>query len=136
MNKSKIKYIIDFDSTFIKLEALDELFNISKTKSSKSDSELKEFERITSSSMNGRLSFSESLKKRMKLLKADRTHIDKLVKKLSGKVSSSVKRNKSFYKNHSEEIYIISGGFKELIVPVVGKFGIPAKNVFENTFGL
>ncbi|MFZ1320050.1 MAG: phosphoglycerate dehydrogenase [Ignavibacteria bacterium] len=134
MNKSKIKYIIDFDSTFIKLEALDELFNISKTKSSKSDSELKEFERITSSSMNGRLSFSESLKKRMKLLKADRTHIDKLVKKLSGKVSSSVKRNKSFFKNHSEEIYIISGGFKELIVPVVGKFGIPAKNVFANTF--
>lgn len=134
MNKSKIKYIIDFDSTFIKLEALDELFNISNIKGIKSDLELKEFEKITSSSMNGSLSFSESLKKRMKLLKADRTHIDKLVKKLSGKVSSSVKRNKSFFINHSENIYIISGGFKELIVPVVGKFGIPAENVFANTF--
>ncbi|MBK8980945.1 MAG: phosphoglycerate dehydrogenase [Ignavibacteria bacterium] len=134
MEKNKIKFIIDFDSTFIKLEALDELFNISLSSGSSKKNALKEFEDITSKSMNGKLSFSESLSSRMKLIKADRTHIEKLIKLLSRKISASVFRNKLFFKKYSEDIFIISGGFREIIVPVVSKFGIPAKNVFANTF--
>ncbi|MBS1517422.1 MAG: phosphoglycerate dehydrogenase [Bacteroidetes bacterium] len=134
MNTRSIKFIIDFDSTFIKLEALDELFDLSLSGDKNRNEKVKKFGEITSRSMNGELSFSESLRRRIALLDADRTHIEKLVKKLSKKVSSSVKRNKNFFKKYSEDIYIISGGFKEIIVPVVSKFGIPDKNVFANTF--
>lgn len=132
-NSSKINFIIDFDSTFISIEALDELFRISLKNNPDKEVLITKFEEITKKSMEGKISFSESLSKRIKLLNANRSHIETLAKKLSSKVSDSVKRNKSFFKKSGENIYIISGGFKEIIYPIVSKYNIPEKNVFANT---
>ncbi|MEO8448104.1 MAG: phosphoglycerate dehydrogenase [bacterium] len=129
-----IFYIIDFDSTFIKLEALDELAKISLADNPDKIDLIKKFESITGSTMNGEISFSTSLSERISLLSANRSHLNKLIKKLSGKVSGSVKRNKAFFKKNSKNIYIISGGFKEIIAPIVKDFDIPEKNIFANTF--
>ncbi|HMQ69081.1 MAG TPA: phosphoglycerate dehydrogenase [Ignavibacteria bacterium] len=134
-NKSgKIIFIIDFDSTFIRLEALDELFKISLKDNPDKKELISRFEEITKMSMDGKLSFSESLSKRTELLNADRSHIETLAVKLSSKVSGSVKRNKAFFKKFGQNIYIISGGFKELIIPIAGKYNIPEENVHANTF--
>ncbi|MDZ4712594.1 MAG: phosphoglycerate dehydrogenase [bacterium] len=129
-----ILYIIDFDSTFIKLEALDELAKISLANNPDKTDLIEKFESITGRTMNGEISFSASLSERISLLNADRSHLIKLIKKLSGKVSGSVKRNKSFFKKNRKNIYIISGGFKEIISPIVRDFDIPEKNIFANTF--
>ncbi|HMS63919.1 MAG TPA: phosphoglycerate dehydrogenase [Ignavibacteria bacterium] len=136
MNKdnSKIKFIIDFDSTFIRLEALDELCQISLKKNPDKNKVLKEFENLTQLGMEGRISFRDSLVKRIELLNSDKSQINELVKKLHGKISKSVHRNKNFFKRNGENIFIISGGFKEIICPIVSKFYIPEKNVFANTF--
>ena len=84
--------------------------------------------------MEGRISFRDSLVKRIELLNSDKSQINELVKKLHGKISKSVHRNKNFFKRNGENIFIISGGFKEIICPIVSKFYIPEKNVFANTF--
>ena len=34
----------------------------------------------------------------------------------------------------AESIYIVSGGFKEIIEPIVKGYGIPSKNIFANEF--
>ena len=128
------KFIIDFDSTFINSEALDELCQISLKKNPDKNKILKEFENLTHLGMEGKISFRDSLVKRIALMNSNKSQIDELIKKLRSKVSKSVHRNKSFFKNHGENIYIISGGFKEIIIPIISKFFIPEENVFANTF--
>lgn len=128
------KFIIDFDSTFIKSEALDELCHISLKKNPDKNKILKEFENLTHLGMEGKISFRDSLVKRIALMNSNKLQIEELIKKLRSKISKSVHRNKSFFKNNGENIYIISGGFKEIIIPIVSKFFIPEENVFANTF--
>ncbi|MEO6694180.1 MAG: phosphoglycerate dehydrogenase [Ignavibacteria bacterium] len=131
---TNINFIIDFDSTFIRLEALDELCHISLKKNPDRKNIMSEFEKLTEEGMDGKISFSDSLNKRIKLLHSNRSDIKVLIKKLHSKVSVSVKRNKSFFKKYGKNIYIISGGFKEIIIPIISSYNIPVKNVFANTF--
>lgn len=133
-NPGNMKFIIDFDSTFIRLEALDELCQISVKKNPENKNIIKEFERLTQEGMSGTISFSDSLKQRINLLKANKNDIEELIKKLHNRISKSVKRNKKFFKKYCDNIYIISGGFKEIIIPIVKKYHIEEKNVFANTF--
>lgn len=125
-------FIIDFDSTFIKVEALDELAAISLDKDPAKENKLAKIKLLTERAMNGEMPFAESLAERLKLMNANKQHIDKLVKKLSGLVTSSIRSNKGFFKRNARNIIIISGGFKEYICPITGKFGIPDRNVYAN----
>src|SRR5699024_3057333 len=81
-----------------------------------------------------KLSFRESLAKRVQLLHANRRHLKKLVKVLKKKVSLSFERNREFFKTHRDDVLIVSGGFKEFITPVVKPFHIKKKNIYANTF--
>jgi D-3-phosphoglycerate dehydrogenase / 2-oxoglutarate reductase len=127
-------FIIDFDSTFIKVEALDLLAEISLAKDKNKISGIAEIKALTEQAMNGSLSFDKSLGRRIKLIKANKSHIAALVKKLSKQVSRSIKSNKDFFKNYAGNIIIISGGFKEYIEPIVSKFNIAPENIYANTF--
>ena len=84
--------------------------------------------------MEGKLSFSESLEGRVKLLQANQTHLKKLIRHLKRKVSASFSRNKNFFIEHQDEVLIVSGGFKEFITPVVTEYHIKVENIYANTF--
>jgi len=127
-------FIIDFDSTFVKVEALDELAAIALKKHPLKDEMCNAVNQLTGDAMAGKIPFNVSLAKRIELLNANKTHIDKLINRLSKQVSSSITANLAFFKKNSSNIFVISGGFKEYIIPVVKRFGIPAKNVYANTF--
>lgn len=126
--------VIDFDSTFTKVEALDVLCEISLQGNEKKDECLAEIKRITDLGMEGKLSLQESLNERIKILKAHKRHIAPLIETLKTKVSTSFKLNKEFLTEYADYIYIISNGFKEFIVPIVTEYGIKAENVLANTF--
>ena len=123
-------FIIDFDSTFVQVEALVELATISLKNKPHKREILDEIESITSQGIEEKISFSESLKKRIELLNANKMHLEQLVRRLKRKISVSIMRNKEFIKKYAEHIYIISGGFREFIEPIVEQFDIPAKNIF------
>ena len=127
-------YIIDFDSTFTQVEALDELARISLANHPAKELVYEEIERLTNLSMNGQLSFRESLAARVKLLEANREHLAKLIWVLKKKVSRSFSRNKDFFKEHADSVLIVSGGFKEFIFPVVIPYHIKKENIYANTF--
>ncbi len=132
---SKTKYfIIDFDSTFTSVEALDILAEISLKNSENRDKAIADIKNITDQGMDGSMSFRESLQKRIEILQAKREHLPELIEKLSGLVSNSFKRNTEFISNNKEQIFIVSNGFKDFIDPIVSKFGINADNVFANEF--
>lgn len=127
-------FVIDFDSTFTQVEALDELVKISLHGQTQSSEVLEKIKNFTERAMAGELSFSESLSKRVALLNANQSHLAQLVEVLKGKVSDSFKRNKEFFITFGEQIRIVSSGFKEFIVPIVAEFGIEEQNVYANTF--
>ncbi|MEX2568201.1 MAG: phosphoglycerate dehydrogenase [Cyclobacteriaceae bacterium] len=128
------KFVIDFDSTFTKVEALDILGAISLNKDPEKDQKLQAIKDITDMGMEGKLTFRESLEKRVSILNANKDQITELVDALSKKVSDSFQRNREFLKENASDIYIISNGFKDFVVPIVTAFGIKPENVFANEF--
>ncbi len=130
----KTTYIIDFDSTFTQVEALDELARISLKNHPDRESIYRQIEGLTNLSMEGKLSFRESLHQRVNLLQANIDHLKQLVTRLKKKVSASFLRNKSFFEEHSADILIVSGGFKEFITPVALPYHIRKENIYANTF--
>jgi len=127
-------FVIDFDSTFTQVEALDELAKISLKDHDEFSEVLSNIQDITHQGMEGKISFRKSLEQRIQLLKANKRHLKPLVEVLKQRVSTSIKRNKEFFENYSDHVYILSNGFKEFIIPIVTDFGINEQNVFANTF--
>jgi D-3-phosphoglycerate dehydrogenase / 2-oxoglutarate reductase len=127
-------FIIDFDSTFTQVEALDELARISLKHHPDRESIYRQIEDFTNAAMEGQLSFSAALEGRVKLLQANREHLKQLVTHLKKKVSTSFSRNSAFFKLHQDQVLIVSGGFKEFIIPVVTEYSIKKENIYANTF--
>ena len=129
------KYIvIDFDSTFTKVEAFDVLAEISLKDHPDQKNMVSKIIEITNQGMDGSLSFRESLEKRVALLSPNRRHLEQLVKVLKDKVSESFKRNREFFQQYADNIYIISNGFHAFIDPIVMEYGIKQENIFANRF--
>lgn len=126
--------IMDFDSTFIQVEALDALAEIALADNENSESIVEKIKLITAQGMEGKISLSESLASRIKLLQANKKHFEQLVALLQSKVSPSFKRNGEFLKKFADNLYIVSSGFKEYIEPVVCQYGIKPEHIFANTF--
>lgn len=126
------KFIIDFDSTFICCESLEELANISLKNNPQKKQILEKIKQITNQGMNGEISFPESLDKRLKLLKANKNHVEKTIKILNKKITKSINSNKDFFQKNEQSIYIISGGFNEIITKVVKKFNIKKEHILAN----
>lgn len=127
-------FVIDFDSTFVSVEGLDLLAEISLKENPQKDSILQKIKDITKEGMIGRIGFRESLEKRLKLMDFGKKEIGETVKILKKKISPSVFRNKKFFKQNKDFVYMVSGGFEELILPVVEEFGIKSEHILANRF--
>ncbi|MFM1913306.1 MAG: Phosphoglycerate dehydrogenase, partial [Bacteroidota bacterium] len=133
-SKENLHIVIDFDSTFTKVEGLDELARIAMEGQADAAETVAKIREITDKGMAGEYSFSKSLIERVSLLRANKTHIEKLVEFLKGKISESFQRNKTFISEYADQIYIVSSGFKDFIVPVVEELGIDESHVYANQF--
>ncbi|WP_421895671.1 phosphoglycerate dehydrogenase [Marinoscillum sp.] len=127
-------FVIDFDSTFTRVEALDVLCEISLRGQPDAQESLAKIKEITDLGMEGKISFRESLENRLEILRAHKSHLPELIARLSDQVSDSFQRNKEFVRKYSGQIYILSNGFKDFIVPIVEHFGITEDRVFANEF--
>lgn len=135
MKEDQHKYfIIDFDSTFIKTESLEELaWYVLRNKPNREET-LKQIESLTKAGMEGKIGFGESLEKRLKLLQFNKKDLEEVIKILKRKITSSFARNKKFFRQYKDSIYIITGGFKEWVEPVVCDFGISEDHILANSF--
>ena len=131
---NKLNIIIDFDSTLVQVEALEELANIALNKDREKLQKMKMIGDITNQGMSGMLSFDKSLQKRLDLFKANRNMIEKLTNLLFKSISESINTNRKFLRQNRENIYIVSGGFREYIVPIVLGLGLKEENVLANSF--
>jgi D-3-phosphoglycerate dehydrogenase len=131
----KKKYLIlDFDSTFVQVETLDELASIALDGLPAKRVVLEKIRELTQDAMSGKISFPEALQKRIALIQANRIHVDTLVENLHKLISPSIARHQQFFREYAESVFILSGGFFEIVWPIVSRFGIPRENVFANRF--
>ncbi len=128
------KYVFDFDSTLTRVEALDVLAEMTLQGKSNKDEIVNEIQKITNLGIDGDISFTESLERRIKLLNANKSDLVGLVAELRQKISKSIESNKEFFEKYADDIYVISCGFKEFIDPIVKEYNIPSDRVYANTF--
>ncbi|SHI95844.1 phosphoglycerate dehydrogenase [Pseudozobellia thermophila] len=128
------KYVFDFDSTLTRVEALDVLAEMTLKDKSNREEIVNQIQEITNLGIDGDISFTESLEQRIKLLNAHKDDLGPLVEELRQKISKSIAANKEFFEKFSDDIYIISCGFKEFIDPIVKEYNIPSDRVYANTF--
>jgi len=132
--KKSTYLILDFDSTIITSETLDELAKISLNDDPEKDLKINQIGSITEKAMNGEVHFMDALNERIKLLHANQSHLNILKKELHHKLSPSFKSIKNYIKEHAASIYVVSGGFSELIYPVLKDIGIQKEHIFANIF--
>ncbi|HRP90677.1 MAG TPA: phosphoglycerate dehydrogenase [Edaphocola sp.] len=133
-NNTQKYFIIDFDSTFASVEGLDELANIALEKLPEKEKIVNQIKELTNQGMEGTISFSESLHKRLALLAANKSDVEKLINFLRKNISKSFERNRLFLKENANNIFIVSNGFKDFIVPIVTELGLLEEQVFANQF--
>tara|TARA_B110000438_G_scaffold208599_1_gene200413 strand:+ start:1349 stop:2641 length:1293 start_codon:yes stop_codon:yes gene_type:complete len=126
--------ILDFDSTIITAETLDELAKISLMDDPNKEDKINQISSITEKAMNGEVHFMDALNQRIKILQATQSHLDILKTQLHKKLSPSFKNVENYIQENADNIYVVSGGFTELIFPVVKEFGISKEHIFANVF--
>jgi len=137
MNKlesKNIKLLIDFDSTFIKDESLELLSFISLKKIPNKNKIIKKISQITTDAMEGNVKFSEALIDRIKLLQAHDNDIKKIINRIQKNITESFLANIKYFNNNYQNCYIVSGGFIEIIYPIVKPFKIKKNHIFANQF--
>ena len=123
-----LKIIFDFDSTILKLETIEILADYALKNNKNKNSILEEVKKITNQAMEGKLDFSSALAKRIALLNITNENILQTTIFLKNHLTDSFKEN--FHNFDKENCFIISGGFKEIILPLMLPFGFKKENIF------
>ncbi|RMG63871.1 MAG: phosphoglycerate dehydrogenase [Bacteroidetes bacterium] len=127
-------YILDFESTFLRVEALEVLAELALAGQPDAAERLDQIREITRRVAEGTLAYGDSLQARLDLMQARQDHLQALIPRLREEVSVSISRNQTFFETYRDRIYILSHGFREFIEPVVADYGIPPSHVLANTF--
>jgi len=126
--------IFDFDSTIIGLESLDEIAKEFLKKHPEKEKISQKIEQITDLGMVGKIDFNESLRRRVELINPSKKQIQNSLKKIEKSISKSFLENKKWIQKNREDLFVISGGFKEILIPVCTKIGFKKENIFGNEF--
>lgn len=126
-------FLVDFDSTLVKLETLEALADVALAGAPDKDESLRKVSELTAQAMNGAIAFHDALVQRLALIGARRDHLPEVVARLKANVSDSFRRNGRFLSAHAERIFIVSSGFREVIAPVAEMLGLKPDHVYANT---
>lgn len=129
-------YVIafDFDSTLVSVEGLDELFTRSVADDPAGSARVAEFARITDEGMAGKIPAEESLARRLAVLRADRRLVGEVGFEIATCLTPSVERHLGFFRENAGRIYVLSGGFEELILPTLARIGIAPEYLLAHRF--
>lgn len=125
-------WIFDFDSTLVRVEALDELAEIALEGSADREALVARIREITNLGMEGRMTIEQSLRARLDLLCIRPAMIPRLVERLAASVTPSLVAGASRLRAMRDRIWVVSGGCHEWIDPVVEGMGLRRDQVIAN----
>lgn len=132
--KQNTFFIIDFDSTFVTIETLEELASYALRNKNDKEKILAEMKAITAAGMRGDIPYSQSLTKRLQLFKTNKKEVELFAQNLQKYITPSVVSNKNFFTKYKDSIYIISGGFYDYMTIVTDRFGLSRDHIIANHF--
>ena len=125
-------FVFDFDSTLVRIETLEALAELSLAAAPDAEERKARIADLTDQAMNGQLGFGEALHQRLSLLGLRREHVEALADRILDEATISVRRNVDFFERNAARIYILSGGFTEVIYPLADRLGISRDHVLAN----
>lgn len=114
----------DVDSTVIQDEAIDEL--------AKYCGKGEEVEMLTTQAMGGGMDFRQALALRLDLIRPTSTQMRNFIFHQKQRLTPYVKELIHELHKQEKEVYLISGGFREIIEPLCEDLNIPTANVYAN----
>lgn len=115
--------IFDFDSTLVSMETLDEILAANV-----SSEQAQQIADITAQGMNGELTFAESIQQRLKIARPSLPQINIFAAKAIAAITPGMLELISELQKKAS-VWIVSGGFRELLVQVAAEFHIPENQV-------
>jgi len=131
MNTTKY-IIIDFDRTFLKAEAFEELAKVITQGLPQQKDILKAIYAIGTQEYKGEISVKEAIRQRIALLKPTKGHLAMLINRLKGLVTLSISRNKDFFQQFQNQIFIVSHHFRTVVEAVVADYFVMPAHVLAN----
>jgi HAD superfamily phosphoserine phosphatase-like hydrolase len=123
-------FVFDFDSTLVTIETLDTLL-----KNCAGDDETRRrIDDITARAMNGEMDFDTSISTRLRLARARAEDFARMAGAITDFVTPGMDGVLDFLKRKGQELFILSGGFTEIIRPAAERFGIPEDHCFTNDY--
>ena len=121
-------FVFDFDSTLVSIETLDTL--IKQNLSGEEDR--RKIDEITLRAMNGELDFSASLASRLGLSRLKTEHFAQMAGRIENFLTPGMDDILNFLAERGQKLFIVSGGFTEIVRPIAERFGIPGEDCFAN----
>jgi D-3-phosphoglycerate dehydrogenase len=123
-------FVFDFDSTIVAVETLDTLIK----QNLNDEEDRRRIDEITLRAMNGELDFSASLASRLRLSRARTEHFARMAGQIGDLLTPGMDDVLSFLARRGQKLFIVSGGFAEIVRPIAELFGIPDEDCFANEY--
>lgn len=122
----------DFDSTIVTKESFDEVIAYALADHPDQATLTTQVEAITTRGMEGELAFTASLKERFRVAPLTRHHFEHIGAELLHAITPGMTELFGELQHHNISTYIISGGFRDSILPVAKTLGAPDTHIYTN----
>ncbi|BAF29848.1 phosphoserine phosphatase, chloroplastic [Oryza sativa Japonica Group] len=86
----------------------------------------------TAKAMTGSVPFEKALAARLSLFKPSLGQVEDCMEKRPPRISPGIAELVKMLKAKNVDVYLVSGGFRQMIKPVAMQLGIPPENIFAN----
>jgi phosphoserine phosphatase len=123
--KNAKAFCFDVDSTVITTEGIDELASYKGC--------LEQVAALTRGAMGGNVPFRDALQSRLSLIKPSRIDVETFLSKHPFILTRGIEQVIQTLHRKSVHVYLVSGGFTQMILPIAKRLEISSERVFANT---
>ncbi|XP_052090293.1 phosphoserine phosphatase-like isoform X3 [Mytilus californianus] len=87
---------------------------------------------LTNKAMGGNVSFREALNERLKIVQPTRQKVADFLSQHPPQFTPGIKELVSCLGKRRVPVYLVSGGFQSILVPVAEQLGLPIENIIAN----
>jgi len=124
----------DVDSTLLRVESLDTALEAALKTHPDGAEARRRLHEITNAGMTGRMALRDSLEARLKLAALDKPGVDVIAEQLRKRITPGMAPLLSRLRARGDRLHAVSGGFADLIEPVLGDLGFQRGDIHANRF--
>lgn len=124
----------DIDSTLLRVESLDTAIEAALSRLPDAAEARKRLHELTNGGMTGRIALRDSLEARLRLAALDRESVAAMAEALRKRITPGMPALLQQLRGQGDDVHAISGGFADLLEPVLGDLGFSRSEIHANRF--